>query len=102
MTAEVPLILYTLLIFVRNMVAGFDTVPRDVLEAADGMGFPRNRRLRRIELPLAIPLIVVGVRLATRLDDRPGHHHGHPRRPIRRTRVLHLRGLSPHASRPRS
>jgi osmoprotectant transport system permease protein len=64
-TAEVPLILYTLLIFVRNMVAGFDTVPRDVLEAADGMGFPRNRRLRRIELPLAIPLIVVGVRLAT-------------------------------------
>ncbi len=64
-TALVPLILYTLLIFVRNIVAGFDTVPRDVLEAADGMGFPRNRRLRRIELPLAIPLIVVGVRLAT-------------------------------------
>jgi osmoprotectant transport system permease protein len=64
-TAEVPLIVYTLLIFVRNIVAGFDTVPRDVLEAADGMGYPRDRRLWRIELPLAIPLIVAGVRLAT-------------------------------------
>jgi osmoprotectant transport system permease protein len=65
LTAEVPLILYTLLILVRNMVAGFDTVPRDVLDAADGMGYPRDRRLWRIELPLAIPLIVSGVRLAT-------------------------------------
>ncbi len=65
LTAEIPLVLYTLLILVRNMVAGFDTVPRDVLEAADGMGYPRDRRLWRIELPLAIPLIVSGVRLAT-------------------------------------
>jgi osmoprotectant transport system permease protein len=65
LTAEIPLIVYTLLILVRNMVAGFDTVPRDVLEAADGMGYPRDRRLWRIELPLAIPLIVSGVRLAT-------------------------------------
>jgi osmoprotectant transport system permease protein len=65
LTAEIPLVVYTLLILVRNMVAGFDTVPRDVLEAADGMGYPRDRRLWRIELPLAIPLIVSGVRLAT-------------------------------------
>ncbi len=65
LTAEIPLILYTLLILVRNMVAGFDTVPRDVLEAADGMGYPRDRRLWRVELPLAIPLIVTGIRLAT-------------------------------------
>jgi osmoprotectant transport system permease protein len=65
LTAEIPLVLYTLLILVRNMVSGFDTVPRDVLEAADGMGYPRDRRLWRIELPLAIPLIVSGVRLAT-------------------------------------
>ncbi len=65
LTAEIPLIVYTLLIFVRNIVAGFDTVPRDVLESADGMGYPRDRRLWRIELPLAIPLIVAGVRLAT-------------------------------------
>lgn len=64
-TAEVPLVIYTLLIFVRNIVAGFDNVPDDVLEAADGMGYPRQRRLWRIELPLAIPLVVAGVRLAS-------------------------------------
>jgi osmoprotectant transport system permease protein len=65
LTAEIPLILYTLLIFVRNIVAGFQAVPRDVIEAADGMGFTRARRLRAIELPLAVPLIITGVRLAS-------------------------------------
>ena len=65
LTAEIPLILYTLLIFVRNIVAGFDAVPRDVLEAADGMGFTRRRRMRTIELPLAVPLIITGLRLAS-------------------------------------
>lgn len=65
LTAEVPLVLYTLLIFVRNIVAGFDAVPRDVLEAADGMGYTPNTRLWRVELPLALPLVVAGVRLAS-------------------------------------
>jgi osmoprotectant transport system permease protein len=65
MTAIIPLVLYTLLIFLRNMVAGFDSVPRDVLEAADGMGYTQWRRFRRVEIPLAIPLIVAGLRLAT-------------------------------------
>jgi osmoprotectant transport system permease protein len=65
LTAEVPLVLYTLLIFLRNIVAGFDSVPADVLEAADGMGYTRTARLWRVELPLAIPLIAAGVRLAT-------------------------------------
>jgi len=64
-TAVVPLILYTLLLFVRNMVAGFDSVPTDVLESADGMGFRRGERLWRVELPLAIPLIVAGLRVVT-------------------------------------
>jgi len=64
-TAEVPLVLYTLLLFVRSTVAGFDSVPPDVLEAADGMGFRRGARLRRVELPLAIPLIVAGLRVVT-------------------------------------
>lgn len=64
-TAEVPLVLYTLLIFVRNIVAGIDSVPIDVLEAADGMGFTPGRRLREVELPLALPLIVAGIRLAS-------------------------------------
>jgi osmoprotectant transport system permease protein len=65
LTAEVPLVLYTLLIFLRNTVAGFDSVPLDVLEAADGMGYTRRARLIRVELPLAVPLIVAGIRLAT-------------------------------------
>jgi len=65
LTAEIPLVLYTLLIFVRNIVAGLDGVPGEVLEAADGMGYPRRARLLRVELPLAVPLIVAGVRLAS-------------------------------------
>lgn len=65
LTAEVPLVLYTLLIFVRNIVAGFDSVPGDVLEAADGMGYTPNDRLWRVELPLALPLVVAGIRLAS-------------------------------------
>ncbi len=64
-TAEVPLVLYTLVILVRNIVAGLDAVPIEVLEAADGMGHSRRQRLWRVELPLALPLIVAGLRLAT-------------------------------------
>ena len=65
LTAEVPLVLYSLLIFLRNIVAGFDAAPRDVLDAADGMGYTRAQRLWRVELPLAVPLIVAGLRLAS-------------------------------------
>ncbi|HEU4672004.1 MAG TPA: ABC transporter permease [Candidatus Limnocylindrales bacterium] len=65
LTAEIPLVLYTLVILLRNVVAGFDAVPADVLEAADAMGFTRGRRLLRIELPLAVPLIVAGLRVAS-------------------------------------
>jgi osmoprotectant transport system permease protein len=65
LTAEVPLILYSLLIFLRNIVAGFDAAPREVLDAADGMGYTRAQRLWRVELPLAVPLIVAGLRLAS-------------------------------------
>lgn len=65
LTAEIPLFLYSLLIFVRNIVAGFDSVPADVLEAADGMGYTSSQRLWRIEVPLAVPLVVAGLRLAS-------------------------------------
>jgi len=65
LTAEIPLVLYSLLIFVRNIVAGLDAVPRDVLEAADGSGYSRASRFWQVEVPLATPLIVAGVRLAT-------------------------------------
>ncbi len=64
-TVLIPLVMYTLVIFVRNIASGFDSVPLDVLEAANGMGFTRAQRLRRVEIPLAVPLIVAGVRLAT-------------------------------------
>jgi len=65
LTAEIPLTLYTLVIFVRNILAGLDAVPADVLEAADAMGYTSGARLRRVELPLALPLVVGGLRLAT-------------------------------------
>ncbi|MCI0584875.1 MAG: ABC transporter permease [Chloroflexi bacterium] len=65
LTAEIPLVVYTLLILFRNIMAGFDGVPTDVKEAADGMGFRSGERLRRIELPLAVPLIIAGIRLAS-------------------------------------
>lgn len=64
-TAEVPLVLYTLLIFMRNILAGLDAVAPDVLEAADAMGYSSRTRLARVELPLALPLVLGGVRLAT-------------------------------------
>jgi osmoprotectant transport system permease protein len=65
LTAEVPLIMYTLVIFVRNIVAGFTAVPADVLEAADAMGFRPWQRLWRVEVPLAVPLIMAGLRIAS-------------------------------------
>ncbi|HYL41381.1 MAG TPA: ABC transporter permease [Candidatus Binatus sp.] len=65
LTVEIPLVMYTLVIYVRNIVAGFDAIPADVLEAADGMGYTRNGRLLRVELPLAVPLMIAGLRLAS-------------------------------------
>jgi osmoprotectant transport system permease protein len=65
LTVEIPLVLYTLVIFVRNIAAGFDSIPADVLEAAKGLGYTARQRLWRVEVPLAVPLILAGVRLAT-------------------------------------
>jgi osmoprotectant transport system permease protein len=63
--AQIALVGYTLLILLRNIVAGIDGVPEPVREAADGMGYERWRRLLRIDLPLALPTIVAGLRIAT-------------------------------------
>lgn len=65
LTAEIALVSYTLLILIRNIVAGFDGVPRDVLEAAQGMGYGPWQLLWRVQLPLALPTIVAGLRIAT-------------------------------------
>ncbi len=65
LTAEIALALYTLVILVRNTVTGLSQVPAEVLEAADGMGLGRAGRLLRVELPIALPTIMAGVRVAT-------------------------------------
>jgi osmoprotectant transport system permease protein len=65
LTAIVPLTTYTLLILVRNFAAGFSSVPAEILEAAEGMGYTRRQRLVRVELPLSVPLIIAGIRLAS-------------------------------------
>jgi osmoprotectant transport system permease protein len=61
----VTLSTYTVLILVRNIVSGIDGVPPEVVEAAAGMGYRRGRRFLEIELPLALPVVVAGVRIAT-------------------------------------
>jgi osmoprotectant transport system permease protein len=63
--ALVGLSAYTLLILLRNVVTGLRGVSPDVLNAADGMGYSAWQRLIQIEFPLALPLIVAGVRIAT-------------------------------------
>lgn len=65
LTAQIGLVSYTLLILVRNIVTGITEVPDDVLEAADAMGYTARDRFFRIEVPLALPVIITGVRLAT-------------------------------------
>jgi osmoprotectant transport system permease protein len=65
LTAEIGLVSYTLLILIRNIVAGLDGVPAATREAALGMGYTRRRVLWEVEVPLALPVIVAGVRIAT-------------------------------------
>jgi osmoprotectant transport system permease protein len=63
--AVIALTLYSLAILLRNSLEGLRGVPTDVLDAADGMGYTGRRRLLRVELPLALPAIMAGIRLAT-------------------------------------
>ena len=63
-TAEIGLVSYTLLILIRNIIAGFRSVPDDVREAAVGMGYSSAQLLWRVELPLALAVIIGGVRVA--------------------------------------
>ena len=64
-TIEIALISYTLFVFYRNIVEGLRGVPADVLESARGMGLTRRQTFWRVELPLAVPAILAGVRVAT-------------------------------------
>lgn len=65
LTAEIALVSYTLVILVRNIVTALEGVPPDVVEAATAMGYTRTQRLWRVELPIALPIIVAGIRIAT-------------------------------------
>jgi osmoprotectant transport system permease protein len=64
LTAEIGLVSYTLLILVRNIVAGIDGVPPATVESALGMGYTRRGLFFAVELPLALPVIVAGLRIA--------------------------------------
>jgi osmoprotectant transport system permease protein len=63
-TAIIALTSYTILILVRNVVTGIDGVPPEAVEAAKGMGYRPARLFFEIELPLALPVIIAGVRIA--------------------------------------
>jgi osmoprotectant transport system permease protein len=65
LTGEIGLVSYTLLILIRNIVAGVDGVPSSVKEAADAMGYRPARRFFAVDLRLAIPAIIAGLRIAT-------------------------------------
>ncbi len=67
-TAIYALALYALLPVLRNTMVGLDSVERSVIEAGRGMGMTRMRVLRLIELPLAVPVILAGVRIAMILN----------------------------------
>ncbi|MET7422305.1 ABC transporter permease [Dactylosporangium sp. NPDC005555] len=61
----VALVMYALIVIIRNSLTGLQQVPGDVREAATAMGYGRAARLWRVELPLALPSILTGLRLAT-------------------------------------
>jgi osmoprotectant transport system permease protein len=65
LTVEIGLVSYTLLILIRNTVAGLDAVPADARDAARGMGLSERQLLWRVEIPLALPIVIAGVRIAT-------------------------------------
>lgn len=64
-TVVVALAVYALLVVLRNIVVGLDEVPEDVLDAADGMGLTSRQILTRVSIPLALPTILAGIRIAT-------------------------------------
>ncbi len=63
-TAEIALVGYTLLILIWNTIAGLDAVPVDAREAATALGYSPSAALIRVDLPLALPYIFAGLRIA--------------------------------------
>lgn len=67
-TAIVTLVLYAMLPILRNTVTGLLGISPELLEAADGLGFTKMQKMLRVELPLALPVIVAGIRTATAMS----------------------------------
>lgn len=65
LSALIGLVSYTLLILLRNNMAGLDGIPPETREAAEAMGFSKSQRLVQVEFPLALPVIIAGIRVAT-------------------------------------
>ena len=65
LSIEIALVSYTLLILFRNTLTGLRGVPADAIDAAEGMGLTPTQRLVRVDLPLALPAIMAGIRVAT-------------------------------------
>lgn len=63
--AIIALVAYSLLVLIRNVITGIDSVPEATVEAARGMGLTPSQILWKVELPLALPIIVAGIRIAT-------------------------------------
>jgi osmoprotectant transport system permease protein len=63
-TAAIPLVAYTLVILFPNFLAGLEAAPPEVLEAARGMGLTTNQIFMRVEVPLALPAMIGGLRIA--------------------------------------
>jgi osmoprotectant transport system permease protein len=63
-TAIIPLTAYSLLVLIRNIVTGLEQVPAEVQDAATGLGYTRAGKLMHIDLPLALPTIIAGLRIA--------------------------------------
>lgn len=64
-TALIPLVAYSLVVLVSAIVDGFDQVPRPVEEAAEALGLTPRRRVLRVRIPLALPVIINGLRVAS-------------------------------------
>jgi len=63
-TAVIVLTAYTLVLIYRNVQTGLDEVPREMVDVAEGMGLTRRQILFRVELPMALPTIFAGLRIA--------------------------------------
>lgn len=66
--ALLALVVYGLLPIVENTIRGFQSIPHDILQAAEGMGMSAWQKLRLVEWPLAMPLMIAGLRISVMIN----------------------------------